>query len=375
MITAVRLAIAFGLLAAGVAAQEPGTATPPEPRSIPSVHINEHSVSLQQSIFPEYYRTHSAIDDIAWVTSSNREIETFIRDSADSLLHLLSTLSGLSWRERELGLYFVRYLPSTGSSDPLLLPVGGIRQGGLVEAMPSGAALKLNLIYYLADRMLSQSAGDTVIDTTITNHPLMQYLPYRRELLTLLLAVETGRQLLGSDSTRAAYESPFWIRHVSGRRIFEEYFLTKWSLSSERPLSHWLAEQPIDSDFVNLTGVVEFTVDEPSKVSRQYIEGLPLKGQFGFSVKLNSGNNLVVERIDESRLAFLCGLRRNDVIKQVNGKRPRSQKELVEMIVAGFDVAGTFLQISREGKAQTILLRPVHRASGTDSTQSKRDSI
>ena len=241
--------------------------------------------------------------------------------------------------------------------------------------MPSGAALKLNLIYYLTDRMLSQSARDTMIDTTITNHPLMQYLPYRRELLTLLLAVETGRKLLGNDSTRAAYESPFWIRHVNGRRIFEEYLLTKWSLSAERPLTQWLAEQPIDSDFVSLTGEVEISVDEPSKVSRQYIEGLPLKGQFGFSVKLNSGNNLVVERIDESRLAFLCGLRRNDVIKQVNGKRPRSQKELVELIVANFDVSGTFLQISREGKAQTILLRPVHRASGIDSAPSKRDSI
>ena len=370
-----RLLVTVGFTAAVVSAQDTAAPVSPERPLVPEVTINSHAVPIQQSIFPEYYRVHSVTDDIAWVTAGSREITTFFQEHADSLLRLLTTLSGIPWQEKQLELYLVRYLPSFGSSDPLILPVGGIRQGALVEAMPAGAPLKFNLMYHLADRMLSQSSRSATADTAITNHILMQYLPYRRELLTLLLTIETSRRLLGNDSTRAAYESPFWIRHINGRRIFEDYLLSKWSLSPEKPLVRWLVEQPVDSEFVALTGQIEVTTDENRKPHRQYIEGLPLKGQFGFSVKLNGANNLVVEKIDDSRLAYLCGLRSGDVIKQVNGKHPRTQKELMETIVSAFDVSSVMLQIARDGKAQTILLRPIHAGENADSASSQRDSL
>ena len=86
---------------------------------------------------------------------------------------------------------------------------------------------------------------------------------------------------------------------------------------------------------------------------------LPLKGNFGFSVKHNSAYQLVVTKIDMYRLAYACGLREDDIIKRVDGKIVKNQKSLVESLYEKFDMGGSVIEIVRNGEALDIIIQPL----------------
>ena len=134
--------------------------------------------------------------------------------------------------------------------------------------------------------------------------------------------------------------------------------LSQWILSSDRPLAHWILDEPRGSQLVVMTR----TPRRSSRVSARptsYVEGLPIKGKLGFSVKIDTGNKLVVDKIDPTRLAFANGLQEGDVIRDVDGQRVRTQKDLVEKILAGLDEGGATLTIVRNDLSQTLVLQPM----------------
>ena len=335
-----------------------------EPRitydGIPRVNINQRAVSLQQSLFPSYYQTHSALRDLRWVERNDSGFVDFWQSSGPLVLHTLSELSGLEWLEGELDLYLVRYYHAVGNGEPLIIPIGGIRQGTLTESMPTDIRMQLNLIYQLSHRMLSQAERfEDDFHHPIAGHPLMQPGPHRRDNLAMLLALVTCEKIIGLDSTFSAYQSTFWKQRHPGREVFEKYLFTNWILSPGQPLTQWILAEPYNSQLVSLTRPPRAVKSQVSNKPMKYIEDLPLKGQFGFSLKIDPTNKRVIHKIDPDRIAFACGLREGDVLRSIDGKRVRNQRDLIEKIMVTYTAGGSTLQIVRDEESMTILLQPL----------------
>ena len=325
---------------------------------IPQVTINDRAASLQSGVYPEYYRTHSVRSDMRWVTRHDSTLTAFWLEKGDTILHLLTELSGIEWYEEEFDIYLVRYFPALGSGDPLIIPMGGMKSGSLIEAAPSGKHQALNLIFQLSRRMLAQTVQpEDAIRLGIADHPLMRPGPYRRDNLALLLAIAVSQNIIGLDSTRESYRSAFWVEHTPGRKLFELYFLNKWVLTPDQTLADWIAAEPYGSRLVVATRPPRPTRRTTAASTRVYIEGLPLQGELGFSVKVNEANYLEIDTIDVYRLAYACGLRAGDRIHSVDNQRVRTHRRLVERILEGLENEGATVRILRDDSFETIIVR------------------
>ncbi len=327
---------------------------------IPTVQINDHAIAFQRSLYPDFYKSNSVARDMRWVQEHDSALMTFWQEKGGSTLLLLTQLSGLDWVEDHFDLFVLRYYPSFGGSDPLVIPIGGRRHGLLAVVAPEGSVQQLNLIYQLSHRMLTQAKrSDDPFYRAMANHPLMQPTAYRRDNLALLLALVTAQQVIGLDSTLEAYQSAFFKEQTPGRQIFEQYLLSEWILTAERPLAQWVIEEPYSSRLVAVTLPPRRSQGSISARKRTYVEGLPLKGQLGFSVVVGDNNRLTVDQIDVTRLAYACGLREGDVIRSVDGKRLRTHKQMIEYVVEGLDAGGATLAVLRDGRDETVLIQPL----------------
>ncbi|RKX26259.1 MAG: hypothetical protein DRP47_08475, partial [Candidatus Zixiibacteriota bacterium] len=248
------LIIIIVLIAAGALAQETYYSIFSYTHYIPSVLINDRSVSLQNDLYPQWYREHSAVRDMRWVRQNDSSLISFWETQGDTVLHILCELSGIEWQESDIDLHLVRYFPSLGSSEPLVIPLGGIMTGALIEAVPTDKRFQLNLVYQLSKRMLAQTVQPRYnINLGIANHPLMRPGPYRRDNLAMLLAIATCENVLGIDSTFDAFQSAWWQRQAPGQEILERHFLQQWILTPDQTLADWIAKEPYGSHLVALT--------------------------------------------------------------------------------------------------------------------------
>ncbi len=328
---------------------------------IPEVRINDHAVSLQENLYPQWYTSHSVTSDMRWVAQHDSALTAFWQQQGDTVLHILTEFSGIDWHETAFDIYLVRYFPTIGSSDPLIIPVGGLHGGGLIEAAPEGSRQILNLVFQLAKRMLAQAfQPEDGVYHPIMAHRLMNPGPYRRDNLAMLLAINTCQNIIGIDSTYAAYESAFWKERFPGRQIFEKYFLNGWLLSPDQTLAEWVSEEPENSQMVMATRPPRPVRPNTNDGPRPYIEDLPLKGQLGFTVRGNGSGNLVVEKVDVYRLGYACGLRVDDVIRRVDGRMVRNHKTLVEITLEGLEKrGGVTYEIIRDGYTEQIVIQPI----------------
>jgi len=327
---------------------------------IPRVRVNDHAVSLQQNVLPKLYRERSASRDMAWVSENDSALISFWQQQGDTVLHILREFSGIEWRESEFDIYLVRYFPTAGSSDPLVMPVGGFGDGTLFEAAPEGNRLILSLIFQLAKRMLAQAhQPEDGFSLSISRHPLMRPGPFREDNLAMLLAFNTCQNIIGLDSTLDAYESAFWKNRFTGREIFEKYFRDEWILAPDQTLADWVVQEPANSQRVYVTRPPRRPTPNAGTSQAVSVEGLPVKGQLGFSVRVGSGNQLVVDNVDVYRLAYACGLRTDDVIRRVDGRYPRNHKALMEFILAGLDAGGATVEVVREGRNEEVIIQPI----------------
>lgn len=355
------------LLACSLVAQDDRFLQADDLYNLPLVRINDHSASLQRGLFPQYYRTHSAESDMRWVLKNDSALIDFWETMGDSILVTLETLSGIAWREESFDLYFLRWYPSVGEADPLIIPLGGIRGAALTEAAPTSSRMRFNIILQLSRRLLAQvdrswhdapSAHDGL--NQLAEHALMRPGPYRRDNLALLLAMVTSQSVIGLDSTYAAYHSAFWQKRLPGKQIFEKYILSDWILTPNHTLYDWVLEEPASSSLTRASR-------PPRRPKRSviagrpltFIEDLPIKGQFGFSVKRNASNRLIVDRIDPLRAGFANGLREDDIILSVNGRRVRSHKQMVERIFETFLDDGATLTVIRGEESFSLSFRPI----------------
>ena len=376
--------IVFGVLllltCAGASAQvdsvDSAVATPPKIRydlPVPEVRFNNRAVMFQAELYPEFYKTHSVAQDLRWVRENDSALAIFWDSRGDSTLWLLTQLSGLDWVEDRFDLYVLRWYPSFGGSDPLVIPIGGMRRDGTAVAAPPGAIQKFNLIYQLAQRMLSQAErADDPLYRSMAGHPLMQPSPYRRDNLAMLLATVTAQKIIGLDSTFEAYQSDFCKKLHPGREVFEKFLLTQWVLTPERPLLQWVLDESPLSAFVEATRAPARSEDS-LYVAPEYVAGLPLKGQLGFSIRTGDNNRLIIDKIDTLRLAYACGLKVGDVIRSVDGKRPRTHRQLIEFLLTGLDRGGSTVSVLRNEADVAVVIRPGAFAGDKDKVSRPSD--
>ncbi|MGD8922429.1 MAG: PDZ domain-containing protein [Candidatus Zixiibacteriota bacterium] len=364
-------ALALAVLFAGsVCSQTTSSPYVGDAGNLPAVTMNDHAVTLQRSLYPDFYSSHSSSRDLRWVAGNDSAITAFWDTYGDVTLNYLSELSGLLWKEKSFEIYLLRYFPSIGTSDPLMIPVGGIRNGGLTLAAPDGSRMTLNIVFQLARRMLEQAVQPQLgYYHPVASHPLWQAGPYRRDMLAMLLALVTTEKMIGLDSAYAAYQSAFWQQNFPAREVFEQYLLKDWILTPERPLVEWVLAEPRNSALVEASRPPRPPTGPSTGTQRRYIEGLPAEGRLGFSVTFASSNRLVIDKIDVERLAYANGLREGDIIRSVNGQRVRNQKDLIEKILATLDQGGATLQISREGENKTIVMQPMDLGGPADDLE------
>jgi hypothetical protein len=326
--------------------------------AVPEVRLNKQATQFQASLYPDYYLSHPVRNDMRWVRENDSALTAFWQNKGDSALWLLAQFSGLDWVEDRFDIYILKYYPSFGGADPLVIPLAGMREASRVMAAPEGAAQQFNLVYRLAHRMLIQAEkADDPLYRSVATHPLMQPGPYRRDNLALLLTLVTSQRIIGLDSTFEVYESPFWKEQTPGREIFEKYLLNTWRLTPEKPLAQWIVSESPLSTLVEATRPPRFR--PAGEVGQgESLEGLPLRGQLGFSVALGENGRLTVSQIDSTRLAYACGLREGDIIRTIRGKRPSTHKEVVEYILEGLDRGGATMLVLRNGEDKTVLIQP-----------------
>ena len=327
---------------------------------IPDVKISDRTESLQRNIYPRYYGTHSVRADLRWVRANDSALVAFWEEKGDTVLHILTELSGIAWREPAIDINLLRYFPSVGNPSPLVIPVGGIMRGELIEAAPTGNLMRFNLIYQLAGRMLDQTVQPRYgSDYGIAYHPLLRHTPYRRDNLILLLAVATSENILGLDSTRNAYQSSFWKRRSPGFQIFEEYFRDAWVLTPDQTLADQVASVPYGSHLVAVTRPPSRSSPADDRSRQPFVEGLPLKGDLGVSLSIDEGGLLRVDTLDTYRLAYASGLRKDDRIRSVNDYRVRTPRQFVEKVLETLATGGATLQVQRDGELRTVILQPM----------------
>ncbi|MBU8933339.1 MAG: hypothetical protein KOO62_04960 [candidate division Zixibacteria bacterium] len=348
------------MLATGAVAQETFYSMFSYTHYVPSVLINDRSVSLQSDLYPQWYHEHSAVRDMRWVRQNDSAITAFWEIQGDTILHILCELSGVEWQESDIDIHLVRYFPSMGSSEPLIIPLGGIMTGALIEAVPTDRRLKLNLVYQLAKRILAQTVQPRFnVTMGIAGHPLMRPGPYRRDNLALLLALATCENVLGMDSTFDAFQSNWWQRQAPGREILKRHFLQQWILTPEQTLADWITQEPYGSHLVALTRPPRLPQRTTAEPPKHFVEGLPLKGLLGFSVSIDSQGFLVVDSMDIYRLGYACGLRSDDRIRTVDAVRVRSHKTLVEKIFETYSNGGATLRVVRDDQTISVIIQPM----------------
>ncbi len=326
---------------------------------IPSVMINDRAVNLQHDLYPVYYSRVSATSDLRWVRANDSALAAFWTEKGDTILHVMTELSGIAWREQAFDIFLVRYFPSNGSPDPMVVPVGGMKLGDIIEAAPTGNIMRFNLIYQLSQRMLDQTIQPRYgPDDGVAYHPLMRYGPYRRDNLALLLAITVSDNILGMDSTKAAWQSAFWKRRSPGMDVFNKYFFGEWVLTPDHTLAEWIDNEPYGSHLVAVTRPPARPTAQQT-VPHKFVEGLPLHGVLGMTVSIDSDGLLEIDTLDTYRLAYANGLRIGDRIRLVDGKRVKTARELVEAILDKLYDGGVTLQIMRGGDVQTLILRPI----------------
>lgn len=325
---------------------------------IPQVAINDRAANLQRAAYPALYNERSAADDIEWVQENDSVLVAFWEEQGDTVLHILTELSGIEWTENDFEIYLVRYFPTIGSANPTIIPYGGISHGSLMKAVPNDNRLIFDLIFQLSGRMLDQAKIPArEIYYPAAGHPLMEPTPYRRDNLALTLALATAQNVLGYDSAMVALESSFIKQNMVGYKIFERYFLNKWILAPDRPLVSLIMAEPYGSSLVRGTRTPRIKKSNAYAGPRLFVEDLPIKGQLGFAVELNSSNQLYVSKIDPYRVGFMSGLIEGDVIRRVNGHIVRNQKAMIEAILETYYTGGATVQIMRDGSLETIILK------------------
>jgi len=344
-----RICLCVAVLAA-FAAVHPSAA---QDDSVPKVRMIIDDYDYMISLFPDDYPVRdSALAACATIAPQAESLQAFWDAQGSAVLDRLSAYGGIEWIEPQFDIYIVKYYPDYAVDDPLTIPLTGKKNGDRIIAVSQGVSHLLTLVQQLSRRLLNQVFIPGTGAGYLADHPLMQKTPRRFDALADLLALTTLADFVDRDSVMAVYKSDSWKWRAPGRDVVLNHLWTRWPLSSDSTLAARIAAEPVRSDLVALTRPPEQL--RPRRVGLSRIIGRPTdESRLGFSVTEDRPGLYRITGIDSLKSAYAAGLRRGDLIRDVDGRTPRDIKDLYTLILdrAGQGVHIDYLRGDRPGAA------------------------
>ncbi|MCP4569270.1 MAG: hypothetical protein GY841_16975 [FCB group bacterium] len=313
----------------------------------------EYMISLFADDYPDRRRALRACSTIA---EQSESLKVFWEEQGDAILYYLSYYAGINWVEQKFDIQIVKYYPDFACHNPLTIPLTGKKNGVRIEAVPQGLSHYLTLFQQLSRRLLEQASLPGGSPYYISGHPLMLKTPRRFDNLANLLALRTLSDFADVDSILTIFRSSHWKKREAGQEILFDYFWKQWQLSPDSTLASLIAAEPYGSRLVALTRRPVQPRPRRSGWGNHQLQPPP-GGQIGMSViKDRSGFFRVVE-VDTLKLAYLSGLREDDLIRSIEGTAPRNIKQLFSLILEYLQ-QGAHIDIVRNDERDAVILYP-----------------
>lgn len=323
----------------------------------PRVNIITDNYDYMISLFPDDYPNRkAALKACQTISDEADSIKLFWEEQGEIVLYYLSYYAGINWIEPEFDIYLVKYFPDYASHNPMTIPLTGKKNGNQIIALPQGLSHYLTLFQQLSKRLLEQASLPGGTRYYITGHPLLRKSPRRFDNMANLLALNTIADFVNIDSVLAVFKSAPWRQREVGQEILFSHFWDKWQLSGDSTLAYRIASEPYGSRLISMTRPPAKPKPRRSGWGNHQLQAPPA-GQLGLSIaKGRSGFYRVVE-IDSLKLAFLSGLRPDDLIRNVEGRSPRNIKQFFSLVLAELD-NGVHVNIVRNDEPESVIIYP-----------------
>ncbi len=325
--------------------------------SVPRVNMIIDDYDYMISLFPDDYASRrEAIRACSTIAPEAESLKVFWDELGEYVLSYMSHYAGIDWVEPQFDIYIVKYYPDYACYRPMTIPLAGKKNGSRITAVGSGLSQYIALFQQLAKRLLDQALMPGGSSYYIANHPLMRKTPRRFDVLADLLALQTLADFENIDSVLTVFKSAEWRRREPGQPILFDYFWGKWVLSGDSTLASLIAAEPYGSNLVALTRPPVVRTTRNVYWGNHQLEP-PTGGKLGLSVARDRSGFFRVVRIDTLKLAYLSGLRKDDLIRNIDGVAPRSIKELFTLMLDNLK-EGVHVNIVRNDEPAAVIVYP-----------------
>ncbi len=325
---------------------------------LPDVEMVIDNFDYMISLFPDDYATRrEALRACSTIVPDAESLKVFWDEQGDAVLYYLSYYAGIEWVEPEFDIFIVKYYPDYANHDPLTIPLAGKKNGVLIEALPGGLSPYFTIFQQLAKRLLDQTAYPGASPYFISGHPLLQKTPRRFDNMANLLALRTMSDFANVDSVMAMFTSVHWKKREVGQEVLLNYIWDEWELSHDTTLAMRIASVPYGSKLVSLTRPPVKETPRHTGWGTHQLQPPP-GGRLGFSVARGQSGFYRVVDIDTLKLAYISGLRTDDLIRNVEGTSPRSIKQLFTLILDNL-TNGAHVNIVRNEEPDAVIIYPL----------------
>ncbi len=324
---------------------------------LPRVRMVIDDYDYMISLFPDDYASRrQAIRACSTIVPEAESLKVFWDELGEYVLSYMSHYAGIDWIEPEFDIYIVKYYPDYACYRPMTIPLAGKKNGDRIIAVGDGLSQYITLFQQLAKRLLEQALIPGGSSYYLVNHPLLRKTPRRFDVMADLLALQTLGDFKDIDSVMAVFKSAEWRRREPGQPILLDYFWGKWVLSGDSTLASLIAAEPYSSKLVALTRPPVVRSTENVHWGNHQLQP-PTGGKLGLSVARDRSGFFRVVRIDTLKLAYLSGLRKDDLIRNIDGVAPRSIKELFTLMLDHLK-DGVHVNIVRDDEPAAVIVYP-----------------
>jgi hypothetical protein len=324
---------------------------------LPHVEMITDNYDYMISLFPDDYSSRRrAIKACSTIAVEADSLKAFWDEYGEYVLTYLSYYAGINWVEPEFDINIVKYFPDYASHNPLTIPLSGKKNGDRIVSLPQGLSHYVTLFQQLSRRLLDQAFLPGGSLYSISGHPLMQKTPRRFDNLADLLALRTLADFKDIDSVLAVFRSAHWKQREPGQEVLFDYFRDQWQLSGDSTLAFWVASEPFGSRLVALTRPPVVRKPQRTGWGNHQLQPPP-GGKLGLSVARDRSGFFRVVDIDTLKLAYVSGLRQDDLIRNIEGTAARNIKQLFTLMLDHLD-EGVHVNIVRNDEPEAVIVYP-----------------
>jgi len=329
----------------------------PQTTDFPRVEMIINNYDYMISLFPDDYSSRrQALKACSTITAEAESLKIFWDEYGEYVLSYLTYYSGINWVEPEFKIYIVKYFPDYSCHDPLTIPLEGKKNGNRIIAVPDGLSHYITLFQQLSKRLLEQAFMPGGSPYYIAGHPLMQKTPRRFDNMANLLALTALADFKDIDSVLTVFRSAHWRKREVGQEVLFQYFWDKWTLSADSTLAFMISSEPYSSSLISLTRPPVVRKPRHSGWGNHQLQPPP-GGKLGLSVARDRSGFFRVVDIDTLKLAYISGLREDDLIRNIEGTAPRNIRQLFSLMLEHLE-QGVHVNIVRNDEPSAVIIYP-----------------